>query len=513
MDVFRPSRFRKTFLLPDAKTGEYLVQDVRRGGLARDAADQLGGGPERTSRELPGFRLNAVACGVEVIRGLFEQRGVSFRDDGVAGLRSGRQAVPGGFFQTTEKMLDTVAGPGGDMLENRLFCGCIIRVCFFLKIRPVEFVQGHRRAVHFVPARDELAAHGGFCLVHSLELSGEGFRRSGGVQQPQHDVGGPQRLLRTLHAHRLDRIGFSGLAKPGGVGHAERNAADGNGFLQRVARGAGDGRDDRAVVAEHPVEKAGFSGVWRSRDDQGNAVADERARARCEREIRRLFPQSADLFAQNVRRHPVEVLLGEIEAGFAFGEQMHDLGADVAHQRPDRAVELAFCEKPGAFAARVDEIEDALGLRQVELAVEKRPPRELAVLREPCARLKHQPQRAPRRETPAVTVDLCHVLARETVRTRHEDRERRFPLPCHGPGHDMTVQHHARMLRSGHASAVPHRTDSVERVRPGNADDADRAAGAGADGRDRVVLMLEQGGNLQKNEKKRGAGLDFPAFW
>jgi hypothetical protein len=49
-------------------------------------------------------------------------------------------------------------------------------------------------------------------------------------------------------------------------------------------------------------------------------------------------------------------------------------------------------------------------------------------------------------------------------------------------------------------------------VRPGDTDDADRAAGAGADGRDRVVFMLEQGGKLQKNEKKKGAGLDFPAF-
>ena len=76
----------------------------------------------------------------------------------------------------------------------------------------------------------------------------------------------------------------------------------------------------------------------------------------------------------------------------------------------------------------------------------------------------------------------------------------------------MPVQHYARTVRPRHAPPPPDGTDRVEGARPGDTDDADRAARAGADGRDRVILMLKQDGKLQKNEKNKGAGLEFPAF-
>ena len=115
-----PAGAAETALFPDAEAREDLVQDVRCSGLARDAADEFGGGAERTARKLPGSRLHAFAGGVEPGRGLFEQRGVSFGDGCAAGLHGGRKPVPGGRFEAAEEALQSIAGPCGNMLENGL---------------------------------------------------------------------------------------------------------------------------------------------------------------------------------------------------------------------------------------------------------------------------------------------------------------------------------------------------------------------------------------------------------
>ena len=74
-----------------------------------------------------------------MIRGLFEQRGMTFGDNGVAGLCGRRQTVPSGFFQTAEKLVEAITSACGNMLENRLggFIGC-----FFKRIRPVKLFSG-----------------------------------------------------------------------------------------------------------------------------------------------------------------------------------------------------------------------------------------------------------------------------------------------------------------------------------------------------------------------------------
>ena len=179
---------------------------------------------------------------------------------------------------------------------------------------------------------------------------------------------------------------------------------------------------------------------------------------------------------------------------------MHDLGADFADERADRAVELAFGEQSGAFASGVDEVEHAFGLRQIEFAVEERPAREFAVLSEAGPRSERQSQGASGREASAVAVYLRHVLAREAARAGHEHSQRRFARPglVIIPGNEASVQHDARAVRSGQPFAAPHGAHDIERTRSGDADDADSAAGPGADRRDRIVFMLEQG-EISKN--------------
>ena len=110
----------------DTEPGEDLIEDIRRGGLAGNAADQFGGGAERAARELPGPRLYAFARGIQMDRGLFEQRGMTFGDDGIAGLCGRRQTVPCGFFEAAKKGVEAIARPCGNMLENGSFSGRVL---------------------------------------------------------------------------------------------------------------------------------------------------------------------------------------------------------------------------------------------------------------------------------------------------------------------------------------------------------------------------------------------------
>ena len=70
--------------------------------------------------------------------------------------------------------------------------------------------------------------------------------------------------LRERGAAAADALAFNlvaRLAQAGGVNEHDRQAADVRGLLNRVARRAGNGRNDGAVMAKQLVEQTGFAGV------------------------------------------------------------------------------------------------------------------------------------------------------------------------------------------------------------------------------------------------------------
>ena len=94
-----------------------------------------------------------------------------------------------------------------------------------------------------------------------------------------------------LDAERLDRI--VGRAQSRGVDDRQRDAVDLDRALDRVARRAGDRRDDRDLVAGEPVEQARLADVRRADQDDGEAVAQQRALARARERPARAAPRIA----------------------------------------------------------------------------------------------------------------------------------------------------------------------------------------------------------------------------
>ena len=84
----------------------------------------------------------------------------------------------------------------------------------------------------------------------------------------------------------------------------------------------------------------------------------------------------------------------------------------------ERSAERAACGGAG-----VDEVDDALGLREIELAVEIRAPRELAGLGDARAELEAALQQQPQHDRAAVAVQLEHVLTRVRLRAPEKERD------------------------------------------------------------------------------------------
>ena len=99
-----------------------------------------------------------------------------------------------------------------------------------------------------------------------------------------------------------DAFGFvQRAADAGGVHELDRNAADGDGFADQIAGGAGRGGDDGALALDQAVEQARFADVGAADDGERQAFVDdlavgegrgellraERGRRRCVRESAR----------------------------------------------------------------------------------------------------------------------------------------------------------------------------------------------------------------------------------
>ena len=97
--------------------------------------------------------------------------------------------------------------------------------------------------------------------------------RMRGVEHDQHDVGVGEGLHRFANA---DAFGFvEGVANAGGVHQPHRNSTDGDGFADQVARGAGSGRDDGALVLDQAIEQARLADVGTADDGQRQAFVDD----------------------------------------------------------------------------------------------------------------------------------------------------------------------------------------------------------------------------------------------
>ena len=156
--------------------------------------------------------------------------------------------------------------------------------------------------------------------------------------------------------------------------------------LDGVARRARDRRDDRNLVAGEPVEQARLADV-RARRPAPRRVrrAGARPGARAAAICARAAADGRELALRVGGTQEIDVLVGKIERRLGEHPQLDERVGERAHLARELAREAARRRARRRRRRGVDQIGDALRLREVELAIEKCALREFARLREPRA--------------------------------------------------------------------------------------------------------------------------------
>ena len=110
------------------------------------------------------------------------------------------------------------------------------------------------------------------------------------LMHQQNEVSSMQLVLGTLDAERFDEVGR--LAQARSVDQRERHAFDLDRLAQCIARGTGDRRDNRALLAGKPVEQARLADVGPSCEHHVDAAAEEATLAAFRQHFLQLRPHA-----------------------------------------------------------------------------------------------------------------------------------------------------------------------------------------------------------------------------
>ena len=116
-----------------------------------------------------------------------------------------------------------------------------------------------------------------------------------------------------------------GFAKACGINEFYGDAIEGDAFGDEVAGGAGGGGDDGAVAFDQAIEKGGLTGVGAAYDGEGEAVADDAAVGEGFFEGGERCLNFSDLRGDLGRGEEVDVVFGEVDAGFEGGDEGYKL--------------------------------------------------------------------------------------------------------------------------------------------------------------------------------------------
>ena len=189
----------------------------------------------------------------------------------------------------------------------------------------------------------------------------------GGIDEAHAQIGLGEGAAGAADAFLFNFAG--GVAQTGGIHELQGIAVEDDGFLDGVAGSAGVGGDDGAVAAGQEVQKGGFADVGGAGDDDAGAVAQDVA----------LVPgvqQGLD-FAGNGRQTAANLvwnrlrqfIIRKIEHGLDVGRNGEQGVVKRADPAAEGVFELGGGEPRGAFGTGLDEVEDGLGLGEVDLSV------------------------------------------------------------------------------------------------------------------------------------------------
>ena len=234
------------------------------------------------------------------------------------------------------------------------------------------------------------------------------------VEHDQHHVGVGERFQRLAHA---DAFGFvERVANSGGVHQMHRNSTDGDGLGDQVARGAGRGGDDGALVLDQPVEQARLADVGTADDGERQAFVHDFAVGEAGEQLVERRVNVGDA-RQNLRvGNDGDIVFGEVDAGFHHRDQVDELLLDRLEPLRQRAFELPGRDLRLIERLRIDQVADGLGLGEIDAAVEEGAHGELAGLGEARSASQRHLHHVPQDDGRAVTGDLDYVVGGVRVR-------------------------------------------------------------------------------------------------
>src|SRR6185503_17366662 len=264
--------------LADAEPAEDLAEQVVRGEFAGDRAERGVGEAQLLGKDLAAVEL--AARGVDMAARFFKRAQMALAREKhrlAGGGPTGRREDGGA------QLFEALSGLRRDR-ERAL--------------RPLEA----RREVELVVDQDPFGLR---CN------RGQRRRRPASLLYHQDEIGLRELAPRALDAEPLELV--CRLAQSGGIDQRERHALDLDRLAQRIARRAGDWRDDRALLAGEAVEQARFSDVGAPREHDVNAAAQKASFAALGKD----FVESLSYAVQAGRRihamHDIHFLLGKIE--------------------------------------------------------------------------------------------------------------------------------------------------------------------------------------------------------
>ena len=237
-----------------------------------------------------------------------------------------------------------------------------------------------------------------------------------------------QNQLRLLQRRvaATNALGFEFIAafpQARGVDEHHRETADVGGFLDRVAGGARNRRDNRPLVTEQVVQQTRLAGVWPTNDRRANASSQDLpfvGSAQQPVDKRHRVGHALEQLLQSVGR---DVFVREIKVRLDMRERGDEAITKLIDLLRQLAGELFVGRRQGEIGPGVNEIRHRFGLREIQPAAQERPLRELARLGEARAAREHRIEHTLGSKQAAVAGDLHDVLAgKRAWRAHHGDQ-------------------------------------------------------------------------------------------
>ena len=308
------------------------------------------------------------------------------------------------------------------------------------------------------------------------------------VEHHDQQFGALDRGAGAAHAFLLDHVRRG--VQAGGIGEAHQHAVDAQFLFNGVARRARLRRHDGAVAAQEGVQQAGLAHVGTADDGHGHAVAQQAAARERGTEGFQLNRHALQSFAKYRLGDQLQVFFGKVDPRFQVDADLYQILAQRAEVAGQGAVELVDGGAVARLGAGVDEVDDRLGLGEVEAPVQERPSRELAGLGHPHTLRQNRFQDTLYDHHAAVATDLRHVLAGVGVRLPHDAEQRLVDALALRVDHKAMIDA-VRFQTSQRQAAGPHEDPLRHRygIRAAEAHHADAAnAQRRGDSGDGIVL-------------------------